>query len=147
MCWVHGVMDQDGRRGALVHCGPSSGTTRRHNTRGRLWARLLAMRAPRGRGSRGEPHRGRRWVARGWSEAADELQRQRLFALSDKRLGAGRDKVWSGFGHGEKWMRRRGLLLGHGGKGIGRDAKGNDGHRWNFKASVSEGGEMGWRRL
>jgi hypothetical protein len=78
MCWVQGAVDQDGRRGALVHRGPSDSTTRRRSTHGRLWARLLAMRAPRGRGSRREPHRGGRWVARGRCEAGDELQQRRL---------------------------------------------------------------------
>jgi hypothetical protein len=62
------------------------------------------------KGGRGDPHRGRRWAAREWSEAGDELQHWRLFALHDKRLRAGRDEGWSGFGHGGKWPRRRGLL-------------------------------------
>jgi hypothetical protein len=71
-------VDQDGWCGALVHHGPGGGTTHQRSTRGWLWARLLTMRAPRGRGSRGEPHHGRRWAAREWSEAGDELQRQWL---------------------------------------------------------------------
>jgi hypothetical protein len=62
--------------------------------------------SPRGlleeKGGRGDPHRGRRWAAREWSEADDELQQW--------RLRAGRDEGWSSFGHGGKWLRRRGLL-------------------------------------
>jgi hypothetical protein len=107
---VHRLRDGGG---SPVHRGLSDdagGTPRRSGARGRLWAQLLALRAPRGKGGRGEPHCGRRWVAREWSEVGDELQRRRLFALDDKRLGAGRDKGWSGFGCDGKWPRRRGLL-------------------------------------
>jgi hypothetical protein len=88
MRWVHGAVDQDGRCGALVHRGPGGGATHWGSTCGWLWAWLLAVRAPRGRGSRGEPHRGRRWVARGRSEAGGYL-------LSTK-FGAALDAVESG---------------------------------------------------
>jgi hypothetical protein len=91
--------------GSTVHRGPGGGAgdmPRQSGARGRLRAQLLAVRAPRGKGGRAKPHHGRRWVAREWSEAGDELQQRRLFALDDKRLGVGRDEGWSGFGHGGK---------------------------------------------
>jgi hypothetical protein len=77
---------------------------------GRLRAWLLATRAPRGNGGRGELHRGRRWATQEWSDAGDELRWRWLFALDDKWLGVGRGKGWSGFGCGRKWPRHRGLL-------------------------------------
>jgi hypothetical protein len=104
---VYRVHRPRGGGGSPVHREPGGGTNGKPR---RLWARLLAARAPRGKGGQGEPHRGRRWAAQEWSEASDELQRQRLFALDDRRLGEGRDEGWSGFGRSGKWPRRRGLL-------------------------------------
>jgi hypothetical protein len=90
--------------------GGEGGMPRWSGACGWLRAQLLIVRAPRGKGGRGEPHRGRRWAAREWSKASDELPRRRLFALDDMRLGVRRDKGWSGFGRGGKWLRCRGLL-------------------------------------
>jgi hypothetical protein len=110
---VYRVHRPRGGRGSQVQSGPGGGVgsmPHQGGVRGRLRARLLAARAPRGKGGRGEPHRGRRWAIQEWSEAGDEFQRLRLFALDDKRLGAGRDEGWSGFGRGGKWPRHRSLL-------------------------------------
>jgi hypothetical protein len=107
---VYRVHRPRGGDGSPVHRGSGGGTPRRSGVHGQLWARLLTVRAPRGKGGRGEPHRGRRWAALEWIEASNELQRQWLFALDDRRLGEGRDEGWSGFGRGGKWLRRRGLL-------------------------------------
>jgi hypothetical protein len=106
---VYRVHRPRGCGGSPVHHGPGggvSGTPHRSGARGWLWAWLLAARAPRGKGGRGEPHRGRRWAAREWSEAGHELQWWRLFALNDKMPRAGRDGGWSGFGRSGKWPSR-----------------------------------------
>jgi hypothetical protein len=111
---VYRVHRPRGGGGSPVHRGSggdAGGTPHRSGVRGWLRAWLLAMRAPRGRGGgRGEPHRGWRWVALEWSEAGNKLQRRWLFALNDKRLGAGRDEGWSRFGRGGLWSRGRDLL-------------------------------------
>jgi hypothetical protein len=110
---VYKVHRPRGGGSSPVHHGPDDGTgstPHRSGASGRLRARLLVVRAPRGKRGRGEPHRGRRWMAWEWREVGNELQWRWLFALDDKRLRAGRDEGWSGFGRGGKWMRRRGLL-------------------------------------
>jgi hypothetical protein len=87
---VHSAWTTGRWRGTPVHHGSGGGmggTPHRSCARGRLWAWLLAMRAPRGKGGRGEPHRGR---ARGWSEAGDELE-GRWLLVHDGEVARGMD--------------------------------------------------------
>jgi hypothetical protein len=114
---VYRVHRSRGGGDSPVHRGPG-GMPHRSGAHGWLQARLLAAMASRGKGGWREPHHGRRWAAREWSEAGVELQRQRLFALDDKRRGAGRDEGWSSFGRDGKWPRRRGTV---GDKGVTDD--------------------------
>jgi hypothetical protein len=106
---VYRVHRPRGGGGSPVHHGPRGGgtgsTPHRSGACIRLRARLLTVRAPRGKGAEGNLTVVGRWAAWEWSEASDELQRW-LFALDNKRLRVGRDKGWSG----GKWPRRRGLL-------------------------------------
>jgi hypothetical protein len=58
---VYKARRPSGGGGAPVHRGSggdTGGTTLRRSARERFRPRLLAVRIPRGRGSRGEPHRG-----------------------------------------------------------------------------------------
>jgi hypothetical protein len=65
------------------------------------------VRAPRGRGSRGEPRSGQRWAARGQSEAGDELQRWRLELSGGGTLERPRE--------GEEERERGGMVRGSSG--------------------------------
>jgi hypothetical protein len=74
-----------------VHGGLTTGIGRRARRRvahSRYGGLELAAETPREREDQGEPHRGRRWAAREWGEAGDELQRWWLNSSDARRLGA-----------------------------------------------------------
>jgi hypothetical protein len=137
MRWVHGAVDQDGRHGALVHRGPGGGATHRCSTCGQLWAWLLTMRAPRGRGSRGEPHHGRRWAELGGGgtlerprEGEEERERGGMVRGSSCSFYMARGRHWRG---GWREEGTPSMAAGTGADGASR--KGND------ETDVSKGGE------
>jgi hypothetical protein len=91
-----------------VHGGLATGTGWRAHRRvahGRYVGRELAVETPRKRGDRGEPHRGRRWAAREWGEAGDELQRWRLNSSDAWQLGARKGGAKWGKALRGKWPR------------------------------------------
>jgi hypothetical protein len=114
------------------------------------------VRAPRGRGSRGEPHCGRRWAARGRSEAGDELQwrwleldsggaLERLREGEEERERGGMVRGSSGSfyrargGHWRGGRREEGApSMAAGTRADGASGKGND------ETDISKGGERNW---
>jgi hypothetical protein len=93
---VYRVHRSWGGGGSPVHHGPDGGAggmPHRSGARSQFRAKLLAARVPRGKGGRGEPHRGRRWAAQEWREAGNEVQHRWLFAPDDKSLGRGETKA------------------------------------------------------
>jgi hypothetical protein len=67
--WSRGPLLRPVQGGLVTRTGQRA---RRRMVRGCYGGRELAAGAPRERGGRGEPHRGRRGAARGWSEAGDD---------------------------------------------------------------------------